>query len=100
MLRNQSEGLGEPSLRKVGDEVADSDLEALLVRNGIQSVSESMDDHVPLVLNSTQVLARRDVHGEFISLPVRRSVFLDARAVSARCWLCNPYGQAHGKLLT
>ena len=38
MLRDQSESLGESALRKLGDETADSNFQALLVRNGIQSV--------------------------------------------------------------
>lgn len=38
MLRYQSKGLGESALRKLGDEFADSRFQALLVRNGIQSV--------------------------------------------------------------
>lgn len=71
MLRYQSEGLDESILRKFGDETGDSSFQALLVRNGTQSFSQLVYDHVPLVRDGMQVIARHDVNAEFVKVQVR-----------------------------
>ncbi len=76
MLRYQSKGLGESALRKLGDETADSSFQALLVRNGIQSVGKLVYDHIPLVGDGVQVFARRDVNAGFVEVPLRGSAVL------------------------
>lgn len=100
MLRDQSKGLGKPSVGKIGDEFTDSALKALLVRNGIQGVGELVDDHVPFPGDGVQVFARSDVDAGFVVIPIRGSVFLEGGQYQWDAVLYSWYGQGDGRLRT